>query len=78
VLEAIKNDHPGKSVAKQQIIAKSMARSAAVKRGKPLKKEEMESIYQKLFACKMPEISPNGKPTLFVLSFDELLKKFKP
>ena len=78
VLEAIKNDLPGKHAGKQQTIAKTMARNAAVKRGKALKKEEMEAIYEKLFQCKIPEFSPNGKPAFFILSFDELLKKFKP
>jgi len=77
VLETIKNELPGKNAGKSQLIARAMAKSAAIKRGMPLKKEEMGAICQKLFACKMPEFSPNGKPAFFVLSFDELKKKFK-
>ena len=76
-LEALKNDFTGKHAGKQQIIAKSLAKSSAVRRGKSLKKEEMEAIHQKLFECKVPEFSPDGKPAFFMLSFDELSKKFK-
>ncbi len=76
-LEAIKNELPGKDAGKPQVIARSMARSAAIKRGKSLRKEEMEAIYEKLFTCKIPELSPFGKPSFFILSFDELSKKFK-
>jgi len=76
-LEAIKNELPGKNTGKSQLIARSLARSAAIKRGKILKKEEMEAICRKLFACKIPEFSPYGKPAYFILSFDELTKKFK-
>ena len=76
-LEFMKNDVPLKSDGPVTLIAKSVSKSLAVKRGKKLQKEEMESIYQKLFTCKVPEISPEGKPTLFVLGFEELAKKFK-
>ncbi|MCX6285707.1 MAG: DNA mismatch repair endonuclease MutL [Bacteroidetes bacterium] len=76
-LEAIKNELPGRNAGKQQMIARTMAKTVAIRRGKPLNKEEMEAIHQKLFACKIPELSPYGKPAFFVLSFDELSKKFK-
>jgi len=76
-LESIKNDTPGKSSLKQQSIAKSFAKNAAVKRGKPLQIEEMRSIHSRLFECELPDISPSGKPTHFLMSADELSKKFK-
>ena len=76
-LDDISQKGMGKNAGKSQLIARAMAKSAAIKRGMPLKKEEMGAICQKLFACKMPEFSPNGKPAFFVLSFDELKKKFK-
>ena len=77
VLESIKNDFQGKATGKQQLIARSIAKSAAIRKGKRLRIEEMEDIHSKLLACKVPEISPYSKPTLYVLSFDEILKKFK-
>ena len=77
VLESFKNELPARSVSKQQMIARSMARSAAVKRGSILCQEEMESIHNKLMACNMSELSPFSKPTMFVLPFEEIHKKFK-
>ncbi len=77
VLESFKNELPARSVVKQQMIARSMARSAAVKRGSILSREEMESIHNKLMTCNMPELSPFSKPTMFVLPLDDIHKKFK-
>lgn len=77
VLESFKNELPGKSATKQQLIARTIARSAAVKRGTILNREEMEFIFSKLMACNMPELSPFSKPTMFILPFDDIHKKFK-
>ncbi len=76
-LESIKNELPGKNAVKNQLIAKALAKSTAVKRGSNLKKEELEDLFRRLFNCRIPELSPYGKPVFFVLSFDELNKKFK-
>ena len=76
-LDLMKDDVPLNAESAAVLIAKSVSKSLSVKRGKKLRKEEMESIYQKLFACKVPEISPEGKPTLIILGFEELAKKFK-
>jgi DNA mismatch repair protein MutL len=73
----MKDDVPLNAESAAVLIAKSVSKSLSVKRGKKLRKEEMESIYQKLFACKVPEISPEGKPTLIILGFEELAKNFK-
>jgi DNA mismatch repair protein MutL len=76
-LEQMKNDAPLSKESTAAAIAKNISRNLAVRRGKKLRTEEMESIYQKLFACKVPELSPDGKPTLVILGFDDLAKKFK-
>ena len=49
----------------------------AIKSGKNLSQEEMNSIIDELFACKMPYSTPNGKPTITTFSSDELDKRFK-
>jgi DNA mismatch repair protein MutL len=49
----------------------------AVKRGTRLHQEEISTLIEKLFACKVPGISPDGRPTMLVLSWDELNTKFK-
>ena len=63
--------------AKKNILAKSFAKNMAIKHGKVLQAEEMNSIIDRLFACKQPTISIEGKNTLIILQVDELEKKFK-
>jgi DNA mismatch repair protein MutL len=59
------------------VLAKSLAKKLAVRRGKKLLQVEIESIVENLFSCKVPEVSPDGKPTLTLISLDELNRKFK-
>jgi len=77
VLENIKISPPDIKMKYNQILAKSFAKRLAVKRGKKLKQEEMDSIREKLFSCLVPDLSPDGKPTLVMLSFNDLTKKLK-
>ncbi|HNW75376.1 MAG TPA: DNA mismatch repair endonuclease MutL [Bacteroidales bacterium] len=58
-------------------MARSLAIRTAAKAGKRLKTEEMSSMISDLFSCRIPETSPDGKPTMFLLSVEELSKKFK-
>lgn len=62
---------------KRENIARSMARNMSVKAGKPLTQEEMNSLIDELFACKMPYSTPGGKPTITTISIDDLDKRFK-
>ena len=48
-----------------------------LKYGKTLSTEEMNDLVDKLFACKMPYYSPNGKPVIIKLSLEDLEKKFQ-
>lgn len=77
VLESIKKSPPDITMKYDQILAKSFAKKLAVKRGKKLELEEMVSIRENLFSCLVPDISPEGKPTFILLSFDELTKRLK-
>jgi DNA mismatch repair ATPase MutL len=38
--------------------------------------EEMSSIAGKLLACSNPNICPEGKPTLTIITFDEIRTRF--
>jgi DNA mismatch repair protein MutL len=58
-------------------LARTLALRLAVKAGKRLQQEEMTSIVEALFACQAPEASPDGKPTMILLSMDDLSRKFK-
>ncbi|MGQ1908838.1 DNA mismatch repair endonuclease MutL [Marinifilum sp. RC60d5] len=58
-------------------LAKSLAKASAVNYGKSLSYEEMSSIIDQLFACNVPNFTPDGKPIISVLETQELEKRFK-
>ncbi|CAM3371138.1 DNA mismatch repair protein MutL [Flavobacterium longum] len=67
---------PGNSFSQSDSIAKSMARSLAVKTGTYLTETEQENLLDGLFACKEPDVSPFGKPTFLTMRVEDLDKKF--
>ena len=77
MLDNYKQNQQGLKLNKRENIASSMARSMAVKTGKSLNQEEMNTLIDELFACKMPYSTPAGNPTITTLSMEELDKKFK-
>lgn len=60
----------------QENIARSMARSAAIKRGQVLAAPEMQSLIDQLFACSLPFKSPNGRNCFITFELNELEKQF--
>ncbi|HRZ76678.1 MAG TPA: hypothetical protein P5248_04875, partial [Bacteroidales bacterium] len=62
---------------RQANAARSLARSMAVGIGQILKKEEMHSLIDDLFACATPGTAPDGRPCLVVLGLDELAERFR-
>ncbi|WP_367392150.1 DNA mismatch repair endonuclease MutL [Lewinella sp. LCG006] len=60
----------------KETIARAMARSAAIKRGKRLDVAEMQLIINQLFACTNPMRSPTGRSCYLTFSLDELEQKF--
>lgn len=80
VLEQLLSDlHDGiptSSFSQNDTIAKSMAKSLAVKRGTHLTEKEQEDLVNGLFACKEPNVSPFQKPTFITMRVEDLDKKF--
>ncbi len=58
-------------------IARSLAKSEAIKHGRVLTEKEMNTLVGELFACSMPGVSPASKPALFILTYQELSDRFK-
>jgi DNA mismatch repair protein MutL len=77
VLEGLKSGTDDGKTKLQIRVAKSIAKSTAILRKTKLQPEEMEGIIEQLFACKIPDLTPDGNPTMIFISFDELNKKFK-
>lgn len=67
---------PESSFSQNDSIARSLARSVAVKTGTYLSEKEQESLVNALFACKEPNVSPFNKPTFITMSVEDLDKKF--
>lgn len=76
LISDIENEVPESNFSTTDLLAKSMAKSLAIKRGKQLQKDEQDYILNSLFACKEPSVSPNNKATFVTMSVDELDKKF--
>lgn len=76
VLETFKHNQLGLKIDKQQNLLRSMARNMAIKPGKVLVSEEMQSLVDDLFACQVSNISPSGKNTILMIGSDEIEKRF--
>jgi DNA mismatch repair protein MutL len=58
-------------------LARSMARSAALRKGQTLSVREMQDLIDQLFACSQPFASPSGKKCVVTFELDELKKRFE-
>jgi DNA mismatch repair protein MutL len=67
---------PENSYSQNDSVAKSMARSLAVRTGAYLNQKEQENIVNGLFACKEPDVSPFQKPTFITINVEDIDKKF--
>jgi DNA mismatch repair protein MutL len=70
------NDVPDNGFSQTDLLAKSMAKSMAVKSGTALNNTEQQHIANRLFACKEPSLTPFNKSIFITLTVDELEKKF--
>ena len=76
LLTDLQDGIPANSFSQNDTIAKSMAKSLAVKTGTYLTEKEQENLVHNLFACKEPNVSPFQKPTFITMSVEDLDKKF--
>jgi DNA mismatch repair protein MutL len=60
----------------EENIARSMALSSSIKKGKALSEEEMKALVEQLFLCEIPYTNPFGKKCIFHLNLEDLQKKF--
>jgi DNA mismatch repair protein MutL len=76
LINDLQQEVPDSSFSQTDSIAKSMARSLAVKTGTLLTEKEQETMVNSLFACKEPDVSPFNKPTFITVSVEDLDKRF--
>lgn len=76
LLEDYKHNNSELKVDKRDNLARSLAKSSAIKAGTALDNEAIAELIDKLFACESPNISVHGKPTIITLTLAELMEKF--
>ena len=76
LLSDLSDGIPDSSFSQNDSIAKSMAKSLAVKTGAYLTEKEQENLVNGLFACKDPNVSPFQKPTFITMRVEDIDKKF--
>ena len=62
---------------KKEKISRTLAKRASVKSGTKLSDEEISVLIDELFACKVPNYSPEGKSCLVKLTMDDLFGLFE-
>ncbi|MFV0249401.1 MAG: DNA mismatch repair endonuclease MutL [Tenacibaculum sp.] len=72
LLDDIKMNIPHNSFSHFDTMAKSFAKSLAVKTGTSLTKKEQEDLVNRLFSCKEPSVSPFDKPIFKTLSMQQI------
>lgn len=72
----IKEEVPDNGFSQNDMLAKSMAASMAIKTGVSLNREEREHLINQLFACKEPSVSPTNKLVFTTMDANDLDKKF--
>ena len=58
-------------------IAGAMASASAIPYGKGLSQQEMENLFDLLFACKEPNYSVKGKPVIKIITIEDIDNRFR-
>lgn len=58
-------------------LAAVMAARQSVRRGDRLGADEQARLVLELFECAVPHVSPGGRPTYIIVSYDELVRRFQ-
>lgn len=76
LISDVEQEVPNSHFSATDLLAKSMAKSLAIKTGQSLSSLEQEHLVNSLFACKDPSVSPTNRATFITLSSDEVDRKF--
>ncbi|GFZ87685.1 DNA mismatch repair protein MutL [Aquaticitalea lipolytica] len=76
LISDVEQEVPDSNFSATDLLAKSMAKSLAIKTGQSLTNSEQEHLVNSLFACKEPNVSPTNRTTFVTIDVEELDKKF--
>jgi DNA mismatch repair protein MutL len=77
IIENFKNNQKDLVADKRINLARSIAINMAEAMNSKLMNEEMMALIDRLFACKVPDVSPDGKPCVKILTINEVDQLFK-
>lgn len=77
ILDAYKNESESWKEQGQKYLARQLAQSNAIQKGKTMSIEELNQLIDELFACEMPFVSIYNKPTAIIIEINELIKRFQ-
>jgi DNA mismatch repair protein MutL len=77
MIEQYKNNSSQVKLTGRENLARAAAKNLSMPAGKTLSPRVMKALVEELFSCAMPYQSPEGKPTLVLISDEELEEKFK-
>ncbi|MFK7800854.1 MAG: DNA mismatch repair endonuclease MutL [Anaerolineae bacterium] len=79
ILDIIADLERGDTPMQQKVedkIIRRVCKTASIKAGQTLSRQEMEALIQQLEQCQNPHTCPHGRPTLIFLSVSQLAKEF--
>ena len=76
LINNIQEELPDRGFSQNDMLAKSMAASMAIKSGVAMGHREQEHLIHQLFACKEPTVSPDNKTVFTMIEIGEIDKKF--
>jgi DNA mismatch repair protein MutL len=77
LISDVENQVPDQNFSMADLMAKSMAKSLAIKTGQELNRTEQMHLVDSLFACKESSLSPYGQLAYYVMEPADIEKKFK-
>ncbi|MEQ8520350.1 MAG: DNA mismatch repair endonuclease MutL [Cytophagales bacterium] len=77
LIEQYKNNTKNLKINKKENLARSLAKRSAIRIGKKLTETEMRNIIDQLFACRMPNYTPDGNPTIMKMELNEFNSYFQ-
>ncbi len=77
LLEHYKQTQTDIKLKLKEQVALSLAKTSCIGYGRKLTDEEMQGIVDNLFACQVPNYTPDGKTVINIMETDEIEKRFK-
>lgn len=76
LISDVEHNVPDANFSAADMLAKSMAKSLAIKNGTVLNHQAQQHLLDSLFACKAPSVSPNNQPTYITMAINAIDNQF--